>query len=212
MQQASGGKLTDNQIGDVARRAGFPEQEIPTAIGVAKAESGGNPRAHNAKPPDNSYGLWQINMIGALGPERRKAFGIANNDALYDPATNAKAAYSVWKSSGWKAWSTYNNGSYKASMSPGSDNPSAPTDGDPGTAAPEAPTGGGLTDAVIGGRIGELTEKLRVTALTILIFLVALVLLIMGIVLINREKIMNMIPQKKLLDIATGLATKGGGK
>lgn len=105
--------LTAAQLADYATKAGFPQTEINTAVGVALAESGGNPKAHNGTPPDNSYGPWQINMYGSLGPARRKQFGISSNDALYDPATNAKAAYAIYQGSGWKAWTTYTSGKYK---------------------------------------------------------------------------------------------------
>jgi hypothetical protein len=108
--------LTWQEIADLARSAGFPDKEIPTAVGVAIAESGGNPSAHNAVPPDDSYGLWQINMLGKLGPSRRKQFGIQSNGQLYNPQTNAKAAHMIWRQSGWKAWSTYNNGAYQKPM------------------------------------------------------------------------------------------------
>jgi hypothetical protein len=99
-------------------QAGFPKSEIATGIGVAQAESGLNPNAHNSKPPDDSYGLFQINMLGALGPARRKEFGISKNEQLYDPQTNVRAAYKVWKSSGWKAWTTYTSGAYKNGNNP----------------------------------------------------------------------------------------------
>lgn len=94
--------------------AGFSKtaMDTETMVDIMYAESSGNPNAHNSKPPDDSYGLWQINMIGSLGPARRKQFGITTNDALYDPATNAKAAHIVYKGSGLKAWSTYNNNEY----------------------------------------------------------------------------------------------------
>lgn len=105
--------LTSASIAQLMRTAGFPDSEISTGVGVAMAESGGNPKAHNSTPPDDSYGLFQINMLGSLGPARRKQFGISNNAELFDPATNAKAAYMVWKGSGWKAWTTYTSGKYK---------------------------------------------------------------------------------------------------
>jgi hypothetical protein len=105
--------LTATQIATLAQQAGFPTKEINTAVGVAMAESGGNPGAHNSKPPDDSYGLWQINMLGALGPDRRKRFGISKNEQLFDPAINAKAAHIIWKDSGWNAWTTYTSGKYK---------------------------------------------------------------------------------------------------
>jgi hypothetical protein len=86
---------------------------------IAMAESGGNPGAHNPVPPDNSYGLWQINMLGAMGPARRREFGITSNEALYNPAINARAAAKILKSQGLAAWSTYTNGAYKKYLGKG---------------------------------------------------------------------------------------------
>jgi hypothetical protein len=79
-------------------------------------ESGGNPRAHNtnASTGDNSYGYWQINMLGDMGPERRVLFGIKSNDELFDPKTNARAMR-ILSANGqdFSPWSAYKNGSYK---------------------------------------------------------------------------------------------------
>jgi hypothetical protein len=55
-------------------------------------------------------------MLGSLGPARRKTFGISNNTQLYDPLTNAKAAHTIFTQSGFKAWSTYTSGAYKAHL------------------------------------------------------------------------------------------------
>jgi hypothetical protein len=56
------------EIYRLARRAGFSadNDDAVTATAIALAESGGNPDAHNTnkKTGDNSFGLWQINMIG----------------------------------------------------------------------------------------------------------------------------------------------------
>lgn len=105
---------SDAQIARHAKAAGFQDFDLQIAVAVALAESGGNERAHNSTPPDNSYGLWQINMLGAMGPERRRQFGIKSNDELFDPAVNAKAAYDVYKRAGnkWRPWSTYTNDTY----------------------------------------------------------------------------------------------------
>jgi hypothetical protein len=108
--------LSVSEIKDYATKAGFSGADLDIAVAVAFAESGGNPTAHNSKPPDDSYGLWQINMLGAMGPARRKQFGITSNDQLYDPAINAKAAHSVFQSQGWNGWSTYKSGKYKNYM------------------------------------------------------------------------------------------------
>lgn len=111
--------LPDDKIAGIALNAGFRGTALTVAVAVALAESGGDPSAHNgnAKTGDNSYGLWQINMLGAMGPERRARFHLPNNEALYDPSTNARVAYGLWKDRGsFAAWSTFNRGNYLAKM------------------------------------------------------------------------------------------------
>ncbi|MFF8495177.1 transglycosylase SLT domain-containing protein [Streptomyces albidoflavus] len=110
-------KLTQAQVAMYAQAAGMPNPQLMAAI--AMAESGGNTRAHNPVPPDNSYGLWQINMLGSMGPARRREYGITSNTALFDPAVNARAAAKILSSQGLKAWSTYTNGAYKKYMGGG---------------------------------------------------------------------------------------------
>lgn len=130
--------LTASAVKTLAKNAGFPDSELDTAARVAYAESGWNTNTHTVDSDDNSYGLWQINMRGDMGPSRRKQFGISSNDALLDPATNAKAAYSVWKSQGWKGWGAYTNGAWK----------SAKVDKAMGSNEPVDDSGGGIVDAV----------------------------------------------------------------
>ena len=117
-QQSVGrGKLSAKQIADVARQAGIPEDKIPTMVAIAMAESGGDSEAHNPKYPDNSFGLWQINMLDEpgyqLGAERRQKYGLSSNEELKDPLTNAKAAFDILNSQGLGAWSVYTSGKYK---------------------------------------------------------------------------------------------------
>lgn len=104
--------LSPAQVYSAAVGAGFSPAQAVTMTAIAGAESGFNPNAHNPVPPDDSYGLWQINMLGSLGPARRSAFGISSNAALYDPATNARAAKQVFDGQGLRAWSTYSSGAY----------------------------------------------------------------------------------------------------
>lgn len=80
---------------------------------IALAESSGVATRHNPIPPDDSYGLWQINMIGSLGPQRRARFGITSNAQLYDPVINARAALAIYNQQGLRAWSTYLYGQYR---------------------------------------------------------------------------------------------------
>ncbi len=115
------GKLSPNQIAQVAKQAGFPEDKIPLMVAIAMAESGGDSDAHNPRYPDNSFGLWQINMLDApgyqLGAERRKKYGLSSNEQLKDPLTNAKAALDILNSQGLGAWSVYTSGAYKNHLS-----------------------------------------------------------------------------------------------
>lgn len=109
--------IADEKIASWAIGAGFTGNNVATAVAIALAESGGNPRAHNPVPPDNSYGLWQINMLGGMGPERRKRFNLKSNEDLFEPSTNARVAYALWKDRGnFSAWSTYSNGRYLTYM------------------------------------------------------------------------------------------------
>jgi peptidoglycan hydrolase-like protein with peptidoglycan-binding domain len=85
----------------------FTAADAVVAVAIALAESGGNPEAHNPVPPDDSWGLWQINMRGALGPDRRAKLGLTRNAELTDPAVCARAAALVKREQGWDAWSVY---------------------------------------------------------------------------------------------------------
>ena len=105
-------------IARAAYDAGFRGQDLLTAVAVAYAESGGNPNNYNPEvnakggtPPGmGSYGLWQI---------YRKAHPEFASWDLTDPATNARAAFSVWQHgrspsgaqpSFWP-WTTFQHGS-----------------------------------------------------------------------------------------------------
>jgi hypothetical protein len=107
--------FSNPELASFARKAGFPEELIPTMVGISKAESGGNPLAFNpnASTGDLSYGLMQINMLGGMGPERRKEFGIKANEELYDPLKNFQAAKKIYDQQGLGAWSVYRSGKYK---------------------------------------------------------------------------------------------------
>lgn len=111
-------ELSGRQVYDLATAAGFPPGDANTATQIAWAESGWKADAHNNNPNtgDNSYGLWQINLIVNSvndGNAIREKYGLANNDALKDPATNARVAYDFWRTRGFSPWSVYNSGKYK---------------------------------------------------------------------------------------------------
>lgn len=108
--------LSDVSIITYLRQAGFSGTSLPIMGAIVLAESGGNPRALNDNPKtrDLSYGLAQINMYQALGPARRKWFGIDDNEELFKPATNCRCAFLIYKAAGrrFTDWSTYNHSSH----------------------------------------------------------------------------------------------------
>lgn len=108
------GKLSIRDIFKLALGQGLTRGEARIATAVALGESGGNPRAFNPNGRDLSYGLWQINMLGAMGPARRKALGLSSNEQLWDPHHNARAMNMI--SSGgdnWQPWTVYTKNIYK---------------------------------------------------------------------------------------------------
>lgn len=73
------------------------------AIAVAWAESSGSPTVVSST---GDYGVWQINLK-VWG----KTLGLSA-EQLKNPAINARAAYQIFKRSGWGAWTTYKTGAY----------------------------------------------------------------------------------------------------
>jgi len=109
--------LSAGQIGLAATKAGVSGNQVAIAIAVALAESGGRTEAHNPKPPDDSYGLWQINMYGKLGPARKQQFGITTNEQLLDADVNARAMAVISNGgTNWRPWSTFTSGAYLKHM------------------------------------------------------------------------------------------------
>ena len=100
-------ELSPTELVDMLRLVGFKGKSLRLAWAVTMRESRGHPLSHNTSTysGDNSYGLFQINMIGSLGADRREKFGIKSNSELLDPVTNAKAAfYMTAKGTNWGSW------------------------------------------------------------------------------------------------------------
>lgn len=182
-------KLSHSEIYQLALDAGFNRQDAQTMTSIVLAESGGDPNAHNTTPPDDSYGLAQINMLGDLGPARRKKFHITSNAQLFDPKTNMRAAFTIFKGSGarFTAWSTFTSGAYKTHLTDGS--------------VPAAVVSGAQDLANkfdVGASINSLGETLFKGVSNITGMIVAVVLLVLGVVILLR----NQIPAKKLIKSA----------
>jgi len=99
--------LTDAQLKQLLYAVGFRGEGLVKAWAVAKKESNGRPMAFNGneKTGDNSYGIFQINMIGMLKDDRKAKFGINFNSELLNPVINAQVAYHM--SNGGKDWSSW---------------------------------------------------------------------------------------------------------
>jgi hypothetical protein len=100
-------ELTDTQLIELLQAVGFKGQDLKEAWAIAMKESHGSPLSHNGnrKTGDNSYGLFQVNMIGSLGDARRDKFNLASNAELFNPVVNAQIAY--FMSGGGKDWSAW---------------------------------------------------------------------------------------------------------
>lgn len=85
---------------------------------MAGGESDWDEKSHyvNPKTGDDSYGLFQINLKGSLKAERMARYHLSKPEDLYDPVTNAKAAYDLWLYQGrksWSPWGAFKDGGYK---------------------------------------------------------------------------------------------------
>ena len=108
--------LTDEQLIDMLIFVGFEAKALRSACAIAKAESNGRPLAFNGnvKTGDNSYGVFQINMLGELGSERREKFELNSNAELLNPVLNAQIALHMTKGGkDWSSWSSLNGSRYQ---------------------------------------------------------------------------------------------------
>ena len=102
--------LTDKELVELLQVVGFTGQELKEAWAIAKKESNGRPLAFNGNKltGDNSYGIFQINMINSLGEDRREKFELNHNADLFNPVTNVEIAFHM--SNGGENWSSWHIG------------------------------------------------------------------------------------------------------
>ena len=99
--------FTDEELAKMLSTIGFEGRALKVAWAVVKKESNGRPLAFNGnvKTGDNSYGIFQINMIGGLGVARRDKYDLNSNKDLFDPVVNAQIAYHMSnEGSNWSSW------------------------------------------------------------------------------------------------------------
>jgi hypothetical protein len=102
--------LTDIELVWLLEAVGFEGQELKEAWAIAKKESNGRPLAFNGNTltGDNSYGIFQINMINTLGDDRREKFDLDHNADLFNPVVNAQIAFHM--SNGGEVWRSWHIG------------------------------------------------------------------------------------------------------
>jgi hypothetical protein len=106
--------LTDEELKKLLKNVGFEGNALKMAWAIAKAESNGRPMAYNGNrnTGDSSYGIFQINMLGTLGTDRKEKFELRSNVLLFDPVINAEITY--YMTQGGKNWSSWPNSIPKA--------------------------------------------------------------------------------------------------
>lgn len=108
----------------LAMEVGFPPEDARIMAAIALAESKGDAQIDTVKSGTDpnkegefSLGLWQINVIKEYQEERFPLFNIKSPQDLYDPLTNAKAAFILYDrrkpEQRFNDWSTYTDGTYK---------------------------------------------------------------------------------------------------
>ena len=105
-------KFEPKELVQMLKAVGFQGQALKNAWAIAMKESRGNALSYNGnvRTGDHSYGLFQINMLGDMGPERRAKLGLAYNAELLNPVVNAKSAYYMSaRGTNWSAWKGTNN-------------------------------------------------------------------------------------------------------
>ena len=102
----SGNAVNPQDLARMLEKRGFQKNDVWKMLAISWRESRLNPRAHVKDSDDDSYGLFQINMLGDLGPGRRKQYRITNDDELFDPKVNVRAARMLYGDGrGIKHWS-----------------------------------------------------------------------------------------------------------
>lgn len=98
--------LSPEQMAALLQNTPLPRGVHRTMVQIALAESGGRTDARHVNSNGTTdYGLWQINSVHReFDPVR----------LLADPQYNADAAAKIYEREGFRAWSAYNDGRFRA--------------------------------------------------------------------------------------------------
>lgn len=115
-----GKRLTPLEVARFAYQAGVRgDENIATAVAVCTEESQRYTEAWNftEKTGDQSYGLWQINLLGKLREERMLAYELTAPSDLYKPEVNARIMADISKlGTKWGAWGAYTSGRFEKNL------------------------------------------------------------------------------------------------
>ena len=172
--------VTAGAIYGILRSVGFTQSQATTMVAIARAESGFNSNATNMVGPDNSYGLFQINMIGNLGPAReaiysseefKEQYGLSGEwqgyETLLDPRWNIAAAHHTFEEARrmtnagnyetpFDPWSVYTNGAYEQFLPMGEE--ARRTSIQDGDGSDPGYVGDGGAPGIGGGGVGGMPE------------------------------------------------------
>ena len=83
-------KFQPKELVQMLKAVGFQGDALKYAWAIAMKESHGNALDYNGNTHtgDNSYGLFQVNMLGQMGADRRAQFGLAYNAQLLNPVVS----------------------------------------------------------------------------------------------------------------------------
>ena len=191
--------MTAGQVAALVMDAGWTkESDIKTMVAIAYDESRFDTKVVGGPNNDGSkdYGLFQINSVHKPTSAEKT-----------QPMANTKKAFTIYKSQGLKAWATYNKGLSGAAKKQGDigykkviENPDyakkvvkqelTPTiqeDVKQGAGIP-----GAITGAVKGG-VDAITGALFKVGINMGAVVLAFILLIMGIVILSRTPLKNVV-------------------
>jgi hypothetical protein len=115
-------KLSDSELIGLLEQTGFYGDGLRMAWAIVQEESTSRVYAHNRNRStgDNSYGLFQINMIDGIGSSRLTKYDLDRNEDLFIPAINAKVAFQISEGGkNWNAWTTHKKAKSKVYDFPG---------------------------------------------------------------------------------------------
>lgn len=204
--------------------AGFGADVLAIAVAIAYAESGLN---FSAVSKTDDYGLMQINK--AAHPDLMTD-AVMSSKAWANPLTNAKMAFSVYKSAGssFKPWSTYTSGSYKSHLAQAkADVATLQANGADWerTTVSQVKTdiGSNNVDNTINnakdslaGPFNALTQAITNAMSNAVVVIIAVVFLVLGVVILLRRQVgsaaLNATPTGRVVKAGTELASPNGSQ